>query len=54
MLRVKTPIAGFHPAKTPPTALGEFVETLIESALVLALFAAFLWSPLLIAGLDRL
>lgn len=54
MLRVKTPIAGLHPAKTPPTWLGEFVETLIESALVLALFAAFLWSPLLIAWLDRL
>ena len=54
MLRVTTPIAGLHPAKTPPTWLGEFAETLIESALVLALFAAFLWSPLLIAWLDRL
>ena len=54
MLKTKTPIAGLHDAQTPPTALGEFVEPLIESALVLALFAAFLWSPLLIAWLHRL
>ena len=53
MLRVNTPIAGLHPAKTPPTALGESVETAIGGTLVLALFAAFLWSPVLIEWLDQ-
>ena len=53
MLRVKTPIAGLHPAKTPPTWLGEAFETLIGSILVGALFTAFLWSPVLVDWLDR-
>lgn len=53
MLKTKTPIAGLHPAKTPPTWLGEAVETAIGGALVLALFAAFLWSPVFIDWLDR-
>ena len=54
MLRIKKPIAGLHPAKTPQTALGEAVETAIGGTLVLALFAAFLWSPVIIDWLDRL
>lgn len=54
MFTIKRPIAGLHPAKTPQTALGEAVETAIGGALVLALFAAFLWSPVLIEWLDRL
>lgn len=54
MFTIKSPIAGLHPAKTPQTALGEAVETAIGGALVLALFAAFLWSPVLIEWLDRL
>lgn len=54
MFRIKAPIAGIHPAKTPPSAVGEAVETAIGGALVLALFAAFLWSPVLIDWLDQL
>lgn len=53
MVSIKPPIAGLHPAKTPPTALGEAVETAIGGALVLALFASFLWSPVLIEWLDQ-
>lgn len=53
MLRTKAPIEGIHPAKTPPSAVGEAVETAIGGALVLALFAAFLWSPVLIEWLDQ-
>lgn len=53
MFRIKAPIAGLHQAKTPPTALGEAVETAIGGTLVLALFAAFLWSPVLIEWLDQ-
>ena len=54
MFRIKAPIAGLHPAKTTPSAVGEAVETAIVGALVLALFAAFLWSPVLIDWLDQL
>lgn len=53
MLRIKAPIGGLHPAKTPPTWLDEVVETAIGGALVLALFAVFLWSPVLIEWLDQ-
>lgn len=54
MFRIKAPIAWLHPAKTPQSAVGEAVETAIGGALVLALFAAFLWSPVLIDWLDQL
>lgn len=53
MLTIKAPINDLHPAKTPPTWLGEAVETAIGGTLVLALFAAFLWSPVLIEWLDQ-
>lgn len=53
MMSIDTPIKNLHPAKTPPTALGEAVETAIGGTLVLALFAAFLWSPVLIEWLDQ-
>ena len=54
MFRIKAPIAGLHPAQTPPSAVGEAVETAIGWALVLAIFAAFLWSPVLIEWLDQI
>lgn len=53
MLTIETPIRDLHPAKTPPSAVGEALETAIGGALVLALFAAFLWSPVLIEWLDQ-
>lgn len=53
MLTIKAPINDLHPAKTPPSWLGEFVETVIGGALVCGLFAAFLWSSVLIEWLDQ-
>lgn len=49
----EVPIKDFHQAKAPVSAYGEIVETVIGGAFVLALFAAFLWAPVLIEWLDR-
>lgn len=49
---IDTPIKNLHPAKAPVSDFGEIVETVIGGAFVLALFAAFLWSPVLIEWLD--
>lgn len=53
MFTIDTPIKNLHQAKAPASAFGEIVETVIGGALVCALFAAFLWSPVLIEWLDQ-
>lgn len=53
MMTIDTPIKNLHPAKAPASAFGEIVETVIGGALVCALIAAFLWSPVLIELLDQ-
>lgn len=45
MLQIKPPIAGLHPAKTPPTWLGEFVEDTLPLAIFVVTMVAFLWAP---------
>lgn len=48
MLRIKAPIAGLHPAKTPPTALGEFLEDTLPLIIFAIAMAAFLYAPALL------
>lgn len=48
MLRVKPPIAGLHPAKTPPTWLGEFLEDTLPLIIFAIAMVAFLWAPALL------
>lgn len=48
MLRVKTPIAGLHPAKTPPTWFGEFLEDTLPLIIFAIAMAAFLYAPALL------
>lgn len=45
MLRIKTPIAGLHPAKTPPTRFGEFLEDTLPLCVFVLVMVAFLWAP---------
>ena len=45
MLRIKAPIASLHPAKTPPTALGEFLEDTLPLIVFAIAMVAFLWAP---------
>ena len=45
MLRIKTPIAGLHPAKTPPTWLDEFLEDTLPLIVFVIAMVAFLWAP---------
>lgn len=45
MLTIKTPISGLHPAKTPPSALGEFLEDTLPLIIFAIAMAAFLWAP---------
>ena len=45
MLRIKTPIAGLHPAKTPPTWFGEFLEDTLPLIVFAIAMVAFLWAP---------
>lgn len=45
MLRIKTPIAGLHPAKTPPTRFGEFLEDTLPLIVFVIAMVAFLWAP---------
>lgn len=54
MFTIDTPIKNLYPAKAPASAFGEIVETVIGGALVCGLFAAFLWSPVLIEWLDHI
>lgn len=45
MLKTKTPIKGLHPAKTPPTRFGEFLEDTLPLIIFAIAMAAFLWAP---------
>lgn len=48
MLRIKAPIAGLHPAKTPTTLLGEFLEDTLPLIIFAIAMVAFLWAPALL------
>lgn len=48
MFRIKAPIAGLHPAKTPPTWLGEFLEDTLPLIIFAIAMVAFLWAPALL------
>lgn len=45
MLTIEPPIKGLHPAKTPPTRFGEFVEDTLPLAIFVVAMVAFLWAP---------
>lgn len=45
MMSIDTPIKNLHPAKTPPTWLGEFVEDTLPLAFFVVTMVAFLWAP---------
>lgn len=45
MMSIDTPIKNLHPAKTPPTWLGEFVEDTLPLAIFVVTMVAFLWAP---------
>ena len=45
MLRIKTPIAGLHPAKTPPTRFGEFLEDTLPLCVFVIAMVSFLLAP---------
>lgn len=45
MLTIETPIRDLHPAKTPPSALGEFLEDTLPLAVLVIAVTAFLWAP---------
>lgn len=53
MFTIKSPISGFHPAKTPPTRFGEFLEDTVPLIIFSGALCAFLWSPVLIKWLDQ-
>lgn len=38
LLRIEQPIKNLHPAKTPPNALGEFVEAVLGMVAFVVLF----------------
>lgn len=48
MVSIKPPISGLHPAKTPPTALGEFLEDTLPLLIFAIAMVAFLWAPALL------
>lgn len=43
MLTIETPIRDLHPAKTPPTWFGEFLESAAEIAMLTLLFGGTLF-----------
>lgn len=45
MFKTKTPIAGLHSAKTPPTWFGEFLEDTLPLIVFVIAIGAFLWTP---------
>ena len=47
-LLIKTPIAGLHPAKTPTTWFGEFLEDTLPLIVFAIAMVAFLWAPALL------
>ncbi len=48
MLTIKAPINDLHPAKTPPTWLGEFLEDTVPLIVFAIAMVAFLWAPALL------
>lgn len=42
---IDTPIKGLHPAKPPPTWLGEFLEVTLPLIVFAIAMVAFLWAP---------
>ena len=45
MMTIDTPIKNLHPAKTPPTWLGEFLEDTLPLIVFVIAIGAFLWAP---------
>lgn len=45
MMTIDAPIKNLHPAKTPPSALGEFLEDALPLAVLAIAVCAFLWAP---------
>lgn len=45
MMTIDTPIKNPHPAKTPPTWLGEFLEDTLPLIVFVIAIGAFLWAP---------
>lgn len=45
-LHIEQPIKNLHPAKTPPTDFGEFIEALIG----MVFFAVFFWGSFALAA----
>lgn len=48
MMTIEAPIKGPHPAKTPPTWFGEFLEDTVPLIIFAIAMAAFLWAPALL------
>lgn len=48
MLTIKAPINDLHPAKTPPTWLGEFLEDTVPLIVFAIAMVAFLLAPALL------
>nr|DAX28410.1 MAG TPA: hypothetical protein [Caudoviricetes sp.] len=48
MMTIEAPIKDFHPAKTPPTWLGEFLEDTLPLIVFAIAMAAFLYAPALL------
>lgn len=44
-LQIEVPIKNLHPAKTPPSALGEFLEDTLPLIVFAIAMVAFLWAP---------
>ncbi len=53
MMTIDTPIKGLHPAKTPPTRFGEFLEDTLPLIVFVIAIGAFLWAPVLIVWFDK-
>lgn len=45
MMTIDTPVKNLHPAKTPPTRFGEFVEDTLPLAIFVVAMVVFLWAP---------
>lgn len=45
MMTIDTPIKNLHPAKTPPTRFGDFLEDTLPLCVFVIAMVAFLWAP---------
>lgn len=48
MMTIDTPIKNLHPAKTPPTWFGEFLEDTVPLIIFAIAMVAFFWAPALL------